>query len=175
MKKGQLDYPVASFFVVVFILLLLSPFILKIFNEVRGGFGDALGNMSIGGASVAQDNFNAVIDTGINFWDKVIVAAFVISLIVLIISAFLIDSSPFWVIIYIFLSFLLIVFAQNITGALDAVYGNVNFATEVNQLPLVDAIRQNFISFLVGVQVICGIIIYGKIRFFGSEGGPVRR
>jgi hypothetical protein len=173
-KKGQLDYPIITFFVVMLGLLLLAPIMLKVFISIRDPVSAQLGNISNGGA-VAQGNFNKVINTAINFWDKVIIAAFFLALILLVISAIFIDTSPFFIIIYIFISFMLVLFAPNIISSLDTIYGSQQFAVEVGHLSFMDAIRSNFGVFLVGIIVFTGIIIYGKIALFGNQQGGNRR
>jgi len=166
-KKAQLDYPIITFFVLIFGLLLLSPIMLKIFISIRDPISTQLGNISNGGA-IAQGNFNTVMNTAINFWDKVIISAFFLSLILLVISAIFIDTSPFFIILYIFLNFMLVLFAPNIIGSLDTIYGSQTFATEVGHLGFMDALRSNFGVFLVGIMVFTGIIIYGKIALFSG-------
>lgn len=166
-KTGQLDYPVIAWLILVFGLLLLAPIILKVFNSVKTPFSQSLGNITNGGI-VAQTNFNHVIDTAVNFWDKVILAAFILSTLILFISAFLIDSHPFWIILYVFISFMLILFAPDIIGSLDNLYNNANFALETSQLSFIGAIRNNFGIILTSIMMITGIIIYGKIALGGK-------
>lgn len=170
-KKAQLDYPIIAFFVVVFGLLLLAPIIMKIFVSVKGPISSQLGNMTNGGA-IAKENFDHVIDIGITFWDKVIIACFIIALILLVISAILIDTHPLFIILYIFISFMFILFAPNIIESLDAIYESAQFATEVSYLPFVDSLRTHFAEWLIGIMVFTGIIIYGKIALFrGGQRG----
>ena len=167
-KKGQLDFPIITFFVLMFILILISPIIMKVFNSVKTGFDDALTNTTMGGADVAKENIDFVLNIGITFWDKVIIAAFILATLLLFISSFLVDTHPFWVILYIFLCFMLIMFAGDIIASLDGIYNSSLFATEVNQLSFVVTLRDHFGEFLVGIMVMTGIIMYGKIKFFGS-------
>jgi hypothetical protein len=109
-------------------------------------------------------------NTAINFWDKVILSAFVLATLLLLISAFLIDTNPFWLILYIFLSFMLILFAPDIIGSLDNIYNSSAFATESASLAFIGSLRANFGVILVGIMVITGIIIYGKIALTGGRG-----
>jgi hypothetical protein len=165
-KKGQLDYPIITFFIVVFGLLILAPIMLKIMRTTQTSFSSSLGNMS--GGEQAATNFNAVMNVGTTFWDKIIISAFVISIILLFVSAFLIDAHPLFVILYLFISFMLVLFAPNIIGTLDNLYGSSEFATEVGMLSFMDSLRIHFGEFLVGIIFITGIIIYGKVRFFSG-------
>lgn len=170
-KKGQLDNPVIIFAMIVIGLLIFAPIILKIFMTTQSSFSSSLGNVSAGGA-VAATNFNAVMDTAVTFWDKVIVSVFFLAIILLFVSAFFIDANPFFIILYIFTNLMVILFAPNIITAVDHIYDNANFASEVAQLSFMDTIRTHYAEFLVGIMVITGIIIYGKVALF--RGGRSR-
>jgi len=166
-KKGQIDYPIITWIVIVFGLLIIAPIVLKVFNSIKAPMANSLGNVS-GGGIVARDNFNSVMTTAVNFWDKVVLFAFIIATILLLISAFLIDTNPFWLILYIFISFMVILFAPDIVSSLDAIYNSADFAVESASLTFINTLRTNFGSILVGIMVISGIIIYGKIALTGG-------
>jgi hypothetical protein len=167
-KKGQLDYPIITFAILVIALMIFAPITLKIFRSFSSSFSSSLGNVS-GGGVIAAANFEQVTTTLITFWDKVIIAAFILAVLLLFVSAFLIDAHPFFIIIYILFSFMLVLFAPNIITAVDHIYDNAAFAQEVSLLPFLDTLRNNFAVFLVGIIVITGIIIYGKLAFFGRS------
>lgn len=175
-KRGQLDYPIIAFVVLFFALLLFAPIMLKIIVSVRDTFSPSLGNLTNSGGAIAEANVNAVLNPFVTFWDKVIMSAFVLGVLFLIISAFLIDTSPFWVILYIFLSFMLVLFIPTVTSALDVLYSNSAFTTPnggvIILLPIMNFLRTHFTAIVVGLMVITGIIIYGKL-FLG--GGNNRR
>ena len=167
-KKAQIDYPIITWVILVFGLMLLAPVFLKIFTSIQTPLSTQLGNITNGGA-VAQANFNSVMNTTVNFWDKVILFAFILATLLLLISAFFIDTSPFWIILYLFISFMLVLFAPDIIGALDNIYNSAQFTTEVARLTFIDSLRTNFGAILVGVIVLSGIIIYGKLAFTGGR------
>lgn len=167
-KKGQIENPVIVFVILIAALLMFAPVMLKIFVSVDTSFSQSLGNITAGGA-IAQANFQAITTPLITFWDKVIVSAFVLAIILLFVSAFLIDAHPFFVILYIFLDFMLILFIPSIVSALDHIYDSANFATEIAYLPYLDSLRSNFVGFVIGIMVITGIIIYGKLSFFNRS------
>jgi len=167
-KKAQIDFPVITFVFVIFGLLLIAPIILKIFYTTQNTISPQLGNLT--GGAVAQTNFNAVMNVATTFWDKVIIFAFISAVITLFISAFLIDSSPFWLILYIIIALMVILFAPNIIDSLGNIYDSAQFAQESNALSFVGTLRTYFAEFLVGIIVMTGIIIYGKIAFFSNGG-----
>ncbi len=166
-KKGQIDYPIITWVVIVLSLMILAPIMLKIFNSIQAPMSSSLGNITNGGA-VASANFNGVMNTAVGFWDKVVLSAFILATLLLLISAFLIDTNPFWLILYIFISFMLILFAGDIIGSLDNIYNSSAFATESASLAFIGSLRANFGLILTGIMVITGIIIYGKIALTGG-------
>lgn len=173
-KKGQIDNPIIIFAVIIIALLLFAPIVLKIMRSIQQPMSASFGNLSNGGA-IAQENFDKVINTGINFWDKVITAFFIFAVLLLFVSAFLVDAHPLFVVLYIFLNFMLILFAPNIIQAVDNIYDSSTFAQEAALLPFMDAIRLHYTAFLVGMMVITGIIIYGKIALFSGGRSNTRR
>lgn len=170
MKKAQIDNPIIAFFIIAVGLLILAPVMQKSYNAIYDGLEPQLATLP-GGANVSATNFSAVMTPLINFWDGVILAAFIFSIILLFISSFLIDTHPVWVILYIMIAFMLVLFMPNIISSIDAIYDSPHYATEVTQLTFMDNIRTYFAEILLGLIVITGIIIYGKIKLFPSQQG----
>lgn len=168
-KKGQIDFPVITFAIILIGLILLSPIILKVVRSTVTPFSASLSNMTVGNSSGAPANVNYVLGTFVTFWDGVIMFAFLLSVILLFVSAFLIDVNPFFMILYIFMLFLTIMFAPEILGAVDRIYEAGAFAEEVTLLPFVDFLRLNFGVILTAIGILTMIIIYAKIRYFPSQ------
>lgn len=173
-KRGQLDNPMVIFAVIVIALLLIAPIILKVMRSIQQPVSSAFGNLSNGGA-VAQKNFNTVINTGITFWDKIVIAFFIFAVLLLFVSAFLVDAHPFFIIFYVLLNLFLILFAPNIIKAADNIYESAIFAQEVAYLSFMDTVRTNYGTMLVGFMITTAIIIYGKVTFFRAGTGGTRR
>jgi len=166
-KKGQvLDHPIIFIIFIIIGLLVIAPIMLKVMNEIKTPISAQLGNVT--GGEVAQTNFNSIMTTGINMWDKVVIFAFFLGLILMFVSAFLIDAHPFFIILYIFIAFFTVLFAPNIVDAIGTIYDSPQFALESSQLSFMVTLKDNFGAFLVGIIIITGIIIYGKIRLFPS-------
>ena len=165
-KKGQIDYPVLTFAIILIGLILLAPIILKVVRSTLTPFGSALGNMSTMGGAVAETNVNYVLGVFVNFWDGVLMFAFLLAVILLFVSAFLIDANPFFMILYILMLFLTVVFAPEILGAVDRIYEANAFAEEVALIPFLDFLRLNFGVVLTAIGILTMIIIYAKIRYY---------
>lgn len=169
-KKAQIDNPIILFAILVVGLLIIAPVALKIMRNIQAPVSSSLGNLTGMGGEVAQSSFDKVINTGINFWDKIVVAFFLFAVLLLMVSAFFVDANPFFVVLYILLNFSLILLAPNIVQAVDNIYESSTFAQETAMLVFMDAIRTHYAEFLVGMMVLTGIIIYGKIALFGNNG-----
>ena len=81
-KKGQvLDHPVLAVFIVIVGLILISPIVLKVVLSIQAPMSNSLGNITAGG-TVAQSNFNSVLSTVVTFWDKLIIFAFIVAVLI---------------------------------------------------------------------------------------------
>jgi hypothetical protein len=170
-KRAQIDFPVIGLIVVGFVLLISAPLILKVFNTVGPGMASAYGNMSNGQGTVAQTNVNYVFTTGAGLIDKMAIALFVIACIIMLISAFFVDAHPIFIILYIFVAFLTILFTPHIISVIDTLYSQAALTTEVGQLTYLSFLKDNFVLLILGFIVITGVIIYGKVFLFNSNGG----
>lgn len=168
-KRGAFDNPVVTLAIALVALLILAPVILKIVNSVSTGFSNGLGNMTGGGGTLAKANFDYITGKYLNFFDKIVLAIFISLILLDFISAFFIDASGFFVIIYILSNLFLVLFAPAFISVADTIYNSSQFTNEVALLSFVDTIRNNFTVFMIGVMVITGIIIYGKVVLFGGS------
>jgi hypothetical protein len=168
-KKGQFDFPLITFAIIVIGLLIIAPIVLKVVRGTVTPISESLGNMSVASGAQASANMNYVLGVYVSFWDGVIMFAFLEAVILLFISAFLIDANPFFMLLYILLLFLTIVFAPEILEAVDRIYEANAFAEEVALVGMTDFLRLNFGLVLTIIGVLTMIIIYAKVRYFPSE------
>lgn len=173
-SKAQLDIPIVGFVVVAIGLIIFAPVMLKVFRGIQVPMSSALGNVS----SEAQSSYDSVMSPLVNWWDKVVMFAFVVSIILLLVSAFLIDTHPFFVILYILTCLFTVLIAPSIMSAADSIYENANFVTAdaggfviTNNLPFMDFLRTNFGVVLLVIIFITGVIMYGKVAWFSNQGG----
>ncbi len=167
MKKGQMDYPIITFVGIVIALLILTPVFLKFSNEILNPYEAGVGNQS----AVAGANVRYIHTTFIAFWDWIMIIAFLVSVILLLASAFFIDTHPFFLVLYIIFNLIMIVFAPNFIEAVDGIWDSAAFLTEATQAPMMDFIRQNFMIVILGVMIIAGVILYGKLKYISTSSG----
>lgn len=166
-KKGQgLFGGFIVFAAIVIGLLVLSPFLLKIWNTAIPAFGSAVGNQSV----EAGQAVNYVRQTTIGWWDSVVLFMFFILMILLVVSSFLIDVHPFFTIFYIVIGILFFAFAPAVSPLLDQIYENPNFALEISQTPGLAFIAANFWQVILGIYIFTGLVIFVKVRYFPSGG-----
>jgi len=164
-KKGQIDFPIVTFAIIVLGLIIISPVVLKVVRSTLTPTASALNNMTGQGGELASTNVNYVLGIFVNFWDGVIIFMFLFSIILLFISSFMIDSHPLFMVVYILILFLTVVFAPEILGAIDRIYEANAFATEIPLIPFIDFIRLNFGIILTAIGILTMIIIYAKLRY----------
>lgn len=163
-NKGQLEHPIAVFTVVFIGLLIMAPIVLKVVNSTLTPISSVLGNMS----AQSGQTVTTVKTSFITFWDYVIISAFMINVILLFISAFLVDTHPVFLVLYILFGMLIFIFAPMIMETVDNIYTSSQFTDEVNQIPMVDFLRTYFGVILLGIYFVSGIVIYAKIRGAGA-------
>ena len=162
-KLGQAS--IITFVVVVVGLLILAPVMLKLFNSTVGEIGDKLNETSAeAGAAVAT-----IEDTFINFWDYIIVIAFFVNVVMLLISAFMVDTHPIFLLMYIISAFVIMSFAPYTMEPVGKILGMDQFSTELGQIPMTSFVITNFNLILLGVIVLSGIVMYSKFRGKGSD------
>lgn len=166
-KKGQAE-SIVIFFIVVVAIFMASIIILRITNSVITPFATAINNTHIQGSEKASETVIGVRDKFTGVWDWAIVILFLINIMILLLSAFLIDIHPAFVVIYIFAGIFLFIFGNFVLGALDSIWGAVGTATETAQTPLQQFILNNFQMIFLGIYVLSGIVMYAKIKFFGG-------
>lgn len=163
--KGQIEIPIITFTAVIIGLIILAPFVLKISNSILTPFGNAIGNVT----EQAGTNVNFVKETFVNFWDFVLLCTFLINVVLLLVSAFLINTHPVFLILYIIFGMFLFSFAPSVLDVVDKIYDDPNFALEVSQLPIMDFFREYFGFILLGIFFISGIIMYAKLGLGGGN------
>ena len=167
-NKGQgLFVGIIIFAAIVLGMLIISPFILKAVGSIHGQFANAINNTSPEAADAARSTTGTLI----SWWDQLVMFLIFGLIVVLLVSSFLIDVHPFFIIVFLIVGILLFAFGPTASTVLYKIYENPGLSTEVAEIPLLEFLVQHFWSFMLGVFFLCGVIIFIKIRFFPSTGG----
>ena len=164
-RSGQAQ-SIIVFFGLAVSVFIVSIILLRITNEVITPFQAQIGNVSeTAGSAVAytHNRFTA-------WWDYAIVLLLFMNVILLMVSAFMIDIHPAFLIIYILTILFLFVFGNYALLALDAIWGAIGTTTETAQTPLQQFIINNFQIFMVGIVILSGIVMYAKFKIFPGQG-----
>lgn len=165
-NKGQLQ-SVIIFVVLIVGLLVIAPIAMKVINAPLQKFGDAVATIS----PVANSSVNTVqVKTG-NLFDYFIMSMFLLSTLILIISAFLVDVHPVFLVFYIIGVSVMFLILPSATDAVKVIWGVSDFSTETAQLGMTGWVLTNFWVVMLGVVFISGVIMFAKFRLGGQNNG----
>lgn len=165
-KRGQAE-SIIVFFVLIVAIFIVSIVVLRIVNEIVSPFATQLNSTSIQASQAVtytQNKFTS-------FWDTAIIILFAINVILLLVSAFLVDVHPAFILIYIIAIIFLFIFGNYALYALDSIWNKLATATEINQTPMQQFIINHFQTIMLGIVILSGIVMYSKIRFFSQGTG----
>lgn len=159
-KKGQFEFSIGLFAILIIIAIIFAPIMIKVIKSVTGGMSIALN--ATNPEAVAQMNYAQ--NSALGFFDYLIVIGMFINVIILFISSYFIDTHPVFLLLYIFFTFLLMLFLPNMMDAVDKVWGKFNDTGIHSALPFTDWIRTHFITFMLAIIILNGIIMYAKFK-----------
>lgn len=169
-KKGQLG-GVAFFVVFLALVILLAPVILKVAITMMDSVGTKFSAIDSTNKSSDLVTFTKGKLTGTMDW--AIMFFVILNILLLIVTAFLIDVHPAFLIIYIIGAFVLVLGAPYTIMASEKVYAMSQFSvgTEnvIQYIPMTEFMLNNFGVVIMGVLVLTGIIMYGKVKLFASQ------
>lgn len=165
-KKGQAE-SIVFFFVIIVGVLLIAVIMGYMVNKILTPFGNNLNAIS----PQANTTVQGIVQKFNQTWDYAIIMVFLLNVIILFVSAFLVDVHPFFVFLYIIVVCFMIFLAPNILHVIETVYDNPEYALEVGRMPLTNFFFQNFIIIFLAIIVLSGIIMYAKIKFISGAGG----
>ena len=162
-SKGQIG--IVSLVGVIIALLFLAPILLNIVTTTTGEFIDAINKTDTNAAETVQ----GITTSFTNLWDWALILIFGLNVLLLLISAFFIDTHPAFLLVYIMVGFFTLAFAPNILDATDKIYNSAHYAGDIAAyLPFMDFVRSNFGIIILGILVLSGIIMYAKFKYFGD-------
>jgi len=170
-KKGQI-ISVTAFFVIILAMFILATLLMSFVNTILNPVASTLGNISnqSGTAVTAiNDSFN-------RWFDIAVVILFFLNVLTLMISAYLVDTHPIFLIVYVISVFLLVVFGGNVVDALSTIWANDGaFGTgsptginSIQYMPLTQYLLNHFTLVMLGIIILSGVLMYAKLRNGGK-------
>jgi hypothetical protein len=177
-KKGNV---LSIIFIVgtIVTLLLMAPILVKLVIIPSEKFSDALATIDSTNKSVEAVNF--IQHKFTSLFDWVILFFILFSIIILLISSFMIDVHPVFFVIYFIAMLMIMIFAPMTLGFLDRMYNCTDYMSpgecagyggwtyEIASLPITKFIYDNFSVFILSVMMLSGVIMYGKYRRSSSN------
>lgn len=174
-KKGQIE-GIITFVVITLILLFLAPILFKVTLTPIDKFTSSISSVDSTNKSVEASSFIRGKFTGMMDW--VFMFVFIFSVVLLLISSFLVDIHPAFLIVYFIAAFCLIAFAPSVLTALDMFYNDPTFVTDdygtnfvTSYLPMTNFLHDHFGGVITGIILLSALIMYGKFRM-GGGGSP---
>lgn len=170
-KKGNIE-AIIAFVVVVILLIIVAPFIIKIVIAPVDKFSDAMGTIDSTNKSVEAISYTRNKFTGMFDW--IVMILFLFNVALLLITSFLIDVHPAFLVVYIVAVAFLMMFAPTFISMADRFYNSNILSSDggddpVSYLPMTKFLFENFGIVIFGIIILSGIIMFGKYRF--SSGG----
>lgn len=166
-KKGQIDFGVGILIVLILGLIIFAPIMLRIIGTITGTLFSQMNQTY----PLAVNQGSVAVDRVVNFFDYLIVIAMFISVIVLFISAWFIDTNPAFIILYIMFSFILFLFLPSMLNAVDSVWFELNDMDHLDpwekttlDLNYTNFIRENIMVFSLLLIILTGVVIYAKFK-----------
>ena len=164
-KKGQATSMI-FFFVLMIGVLITSIIILRMTNEILTPFQNQIGNMSAGAGSAVAGIHNSMT----HWWDIAIMLLLGINVLLLFISAFMVDIHPAFILVYIVAVFFMFIFGNYGLSALDGIWTGMATGTELAQTPMQQWLIGNFGVVMLGIVILSGVIMYGKFKYLSGMG-----
>lgn len=155
-------------------IFLMAPILMKIVITPSQKFSTALSSIDSTNKSVNAVDFT--ISKFTQTFDWVVLFFIMFSIVLLLISSFLVDAHPAFFILYFIAMFLIMIFAPMTLNFLDRMYDCTSYqsvavcssyggwSSEIAYLPITKFIYDNFAVFILGVMFLSGIIMYAKYK-----------
>jgi len=166
-KKSQLEFPVVAFMTSVLVLLLTGVFISSLVHNTLPSLATQVQNLS----TPAYNSVTRMNNTFVSFFDFALLFLFLICIIIMVVTSFLVDTHPIFLAVYVVFLFFTFFFMSPIQNLLDKVYESSQFVTETSQIPIMNFLRLHFALIIFGIAIICGIIVYAKLKGASGNGG----
>jgi hypothetical protein len=165
-KKGQAE-SIIYFFGIIVGLFIFAIVLLYMSQNVLTKLGPNLGNVSV----QAGANVNYLNTSFTGLWDGLIIFFFLFNVLILFVSAFLVDIHPMFVIIYIIALIGLFLFGMPIMNAVESIWTSSAYSSTASSMLMTEWMMQNFGIVLLGIAILSGIIMYAKIKLGGQNAG----
>lgn len=165
-NKGQV-LGIIAFFAIVIAVFIVGVVLMYMTNKILTPMYNSMNATS--DTRVGAVQIKAINDMYNKWWDWAIVFLFIINVMILLISSFMIDIHPAFLILYIFAVAFLFIFGSSVLGAVQEIYTKM----DTGNTSMTGWIINNFMFVMLGIVVLSGIVMYAKFKFGNqATGGP---
>ena len=162
-NKGQV-LSIIIFFGLIVATFIFAIVIMNLTNSVLTPFSASMGNVS----TQAGSNVTFIKNTFVTWWDWTIMFFFVLNLLLLFISAFMVDVHPAFIVLYILTCLFLVIFGYSMIEATNRIFESSSMLTSAGLLPMTNWVQDNFNYVMLGIMILSGIVMYAKVKMFGG-------
>jgi len=171
-KKGQIQ-SIIFFAAMVLMLVIVAPLLMKMTTTVVSKFGTAIASNPSTNISAATSAITKVQTSFTNTFDWVLMFFFIFNVILLLITAFLVDVHPAFLVVYIVALVFLFIFAPTIMDAAGDIWDYMDAVAPTSPslestMPMMAFIKDHYTTVVFGLAILSGIIMYGKYRLMGG-------
>lgn len=156
--KAQAE--IITFAILAIVIIIIAPIMMTIFRESIGGFTTGLNAVSNSSAKEVAKMGNVFT----SMYDIVVISVFLVALIMLIITSFLIEVHPIFIIFYILTAIFSMIFIPTLLQPAESIWEADVISAYTIHFPMTQFILDNYSAIMLVVIVLTGIIIYAKIR-----------
>lgn len=171
-KKAQIA-SVAFFIMLLAGIIIIAPIILRVGISAIDKTSTQLSAIDGTNKSVQLVVYTKNKITGTFDW--VIMFLVILNILILLISSFLIDIHPAFLVIYIIGAFVMVITLPYTMALAEKIYSNSEFASGSNNvvqyIPMTEFMLNNFGTIIVGIIVLSGIIMFAKIKYGNQNMG----
>ena len=166
-KKGQFDFPIITFAIIGIILIIVLVMGFKILNSFVEPVSNVFGGLN--GGQQANQSVMKMKGQAITFLDQGYLLIIIFMIIGVGLTLYFININPVWIFLFIVFSLVTVMVVPNLLSLPETILQRPSFATENSQLTTVNFIESNFIYIIIGIIVLSGVLLYGKIGGGRSE------
>jgi hypothetical protein len=160
-KKGQIGADIAYFAVILIVLIVIAPILLQIVTSSTRGISAGLNNS---GNNQSANVVAAIENKFVGFYDFLIIASMLASVVMLIITAFLVAVHPIFILFYIIICFVTMLIMPQIIQTAQKIWEAPYINDVTTYLPATQFIMDYYGLILLAVMIISGIIMYSKLN-----------
>jgi len=159
-KRAQMD--ILAFAVLFLAIIIIAPIAFNLFFTIMDSVGtqfNAISNQSANAVAHVKNVY-----TG--FFDFAVVSVFIVNVLLLLVSSFLVMVHPAFVVFFALFCMFTMIFVPQLLVVAEGVWGADTISTTTVYMPVTQFLFEHYGLILLIVMIITGIVMYAKLRSY---------